>query len=258
LEQMEANRQPNVFSDGALEYNFNKNRYTDILPLNSTRVRLAQLPNVPGSDYVNASHVHMGTSNYIACSAPFPHCFIDFYRMLWEQKVNSIVMLTRCEESGILKAHDYIPPQPTIFGDITVEIVSREPYEYFVVTQLKFSRGSESRICTHYHYLAWPDHGVPNPEPMLYMMSQVWATATATKENPQVVHCSAGVGRTGTWIIIRALVEFLESNSLSTISLMEILRDLRNQRAKALTSIQQYVFIYNTLITILYGKLYSS
>eukprot|EP01114_Cavostelium_apophysatum_P018963 TRINITY_DN5977_c0_g1_i1.p1 TRINITY_DN5977_c0_g1~~TRINITY_DN5977_c0_g1_i1.p1 ORF type:complete len:905 (+),score=239.12 TRINITY_DN5977_c0_g1_i1:60-2774(+) len=254
LEEREMDKKLEILCSDAMEdFNMVKNRYINILPFNSTRVRLCTSDAVAG-DYVNANYVHCGHRWYIACQAPLPTTFEDFYRMLWENNCSIIVMLTKLEETGRLKAHNYLPQEgPAQVGDMIVEIVSEEiPSEYFVVKKLRLWLGTNAKDITHYQFCGWPDHGVPDRDSIMEMI-EVVRKATKSDNNPIAVHCSAGVGRTGTWIAINALLEDLDNavtyGTVPTLNIMNLLDYLRSQRGGMLTHIDQYEFCYRALLS---------
>jgi len=257
------------FTDGYQACNQDKNRYGNIVPLNSTRVKLQPLKNekglIEGSDYVNANHIKIGERKYIATQAPLPNTIEAFYRMIWENNINVIVMLTKLVEAARLKADLYIPEDiPVKYGDIQVEAVSKEQaQEQYVLTKLKIKKGNETRDVLHYQYITWLDHMTPHPESILHMMEKVNSDGnTKTQQPAQLVHCSAGIGRTGTWIAIQYMIDLLnkafvedvalrvktkgKEYKMPTINLMKVVDMLRTQRAGMFTSIDQYQFLYET------------
>jgi len=246
-----------IFTDALHPLNRPKNRYRDIIPYNATRVKLSSLPGVEASDYINACIVKMNHGEYIAAQAPLPHTFFDFYRMIWEQKSTVVLMLTRCEEMGKLKAHNYLPEvqQSLDVGDIRVTLIE-DPHvaEHYVIRRLRLDRGSEFRMVVHYHYIAWPDHGLPKPETFLEMRAAVLQQqAGESFAGPEIVHCSAGVGRTGTWIAISTLLaginEAATRNILPAVNVMQTLEDMRSQKAGMIQTFEQYTFVYDSVIT---------
>jgi len=253
------------FSEATQAYNMPKNRYTNILPYNNTRVMLSSVEGVEGSNYINANFVKAGDHSFIASQAPLVSTFDDFYRMVWEHNVTVVVMLTRLVEANKVKADNYLPYDtslPVQFGDILVEIVgsetSNEDNRYLSKT-VKMTKDGQVKHFTHYHYLDWPDHGVPTPDPMLRMMETVikeqeaYSNNNNTPSGPQVVHCSAGIGRTGTWIALTHLLEEIqkasEAKQVPSFNLMKSIDNLRTQRSGMLTHIDQYQFCYETILS---------
>jgi len=135
--------------------------------------------------------------------------------MIWEQKITNIVMLTKLVESLRLKADQYIPEEgPAKYGDIEVEMISRDQaHEQYVLTKLKLKKGNEIREVFHYQYTGWLDHMAPHPDAILSLMFKVKDSNQVRPNNqqpqPQLVHCSAGIGRTGTWIAIQYMIDLL-------------------------------------------------
>eukprot|EP01006_Ploeotia_vitrea_P037061 TRINITY_DN66088_c5_g1_i2.p1 TRINITY_DN66088_c5_g1~~TRINITY_DN66088_c5_g1_i2.p1 ORF type:complete len:182 (-),score=79.91 TRINITY_DN66088_c5_g1_i2:101-646(-) len=147
-----------------------KNRYVNVLPNNTHRVRLSPIDGVEASDYINASHCRVPLRGvkfrYIAAQAPPAPAFNDWWRMVWEQGVKLMLMITRLMEKGRVKASIYWPTlesQPEAFGDITVSLIrAAQPSAGLKVRTLQLQRGEETRIVQHLQFTAWPDHGVPN------------------------------------------------------------------------------------------------
>jgi len=246
-------------SEALLDYNLQKNRYTNVIPYNETRVKLSPLGGLIGTDYINANYVSCGNKYFIATQAPTPATFADFYRMVWENDCKHIVMLTRFEEMGRIKAHDYLPRRgPAEIGHFLVELTSvSQPNDSYCIFGIKLTKDCESREFKQYHFVAWPDHGVADPDPLLKLINIVHPIVPQDEEDgsPVVVHCSAGIGRTGTWIAVAAFLEefsltkFTKPNAfIPPINLMRTISLLRSQRGGMLTTFDQYEFIYNLML----------
>jgi len=264
---------------GALKKeNYDKNRYYSVLAPDKTRVKLARVPEIPGSDYINANYIDgihkNGKQAYIASQAPLPVTFNDFWRMIWEQKISILVMLTRLEEDKMVKAHRYWPTKgEKIYGDIKVTLISNKSKfnDDYRVRMFALQKDNEVRTVFQFHYLAWPDHGVPNdPHSLIEMMKEIDAitklppvtsprdtqssspTPIAISKKPLVIHCSAGIGRTGTFIVIHTVLSKLqEENSLShlrELNLQAIVSRMREQRPGLITQKEQYFFCYNAIL----------
>jgi protein tyrosine phosphatase len=255
------------FTAALLKENYDKNRYYSVLAPDKTRVKLKKIGDITGSDYINANFVdgiHAdGKAAYIASQAPLPLTFHDFWRMIWEQRVEVIAMLTKLEEGKVLKAHRYWPTKGTKeYGDITVTLVSNKSKhnDSYRVKVFTVQRDNETRTVTQYHYLSWPDHGVPpDPHPLLEMMSEIEAERSDKQKTktPMVVHCSAGIGRTGTFIVIHTVLSKMRQErkySLETLNLQPLVSTIRDQRPGCLTQNNQFFFCYKAIAVAVQNK----
>ena len=203
-------------SQGEMEVNRKKNRYKDILPFDSTRVRLSEYPGVPGSDYINANHIKgaSGSNAYIAAQGPLPHTVNDFWRMVVETEVQVIVMACNETEAGKHKCEKYWHDQSDgegdeeerQFGKYSVKTLKmREICPDFMVRTMRLrwtsedeKKREEERTVCQFHYSAWPDHGIPTQVKPLLEMVRLIRDCQASETLPVLIHCSAGCGRTGT------------------------------------------------------------
>ncbi|KAH3744933.1 protein-tyrosine phosphatase 1 [Pelomyxa schiedti] len=221
---------PGLQSVSLRDCNKLKNRYANVVPYDSTRVKLDVL-NVDGSDYINASFVSTNfdpdTAAYIATQGPLPETFADFWKMTWETRCPLIVMLTREREQSMVKVDRYWPLDPEsdcTYGSIKVHLLSREDVPNEAITRRRFqlthiSHPEDVRIVEHYQYSGWPDHNIPGTtEHIRTLIHRMSATSIQTEEarqssvtlpKPTIVHCSAGIGRTGTFCAIHANLEVL-------------------------------------------------
>eukprot|EP01119_Soliformovum_irregulare_P020581 TRINITY_DN668_c1_g1_i1.p1 TRINITY_DN668_c1_g1~~TRINITY_DN668_c1_g1_i1.p1 ORF type:complete len:2026 (-),score=563.43 TRINITY_DN668_c1_g1_i1:45-6122(-) len=250
----ESRKGRNLFSDSLEMYNMSKNRWMDILPFNHSRVKLLNAPSIlPGSDYINASWIKMGPANYIAAQAPLPSTFTDWYQMIWECNVVVIIMLSKLVERGRIKADDYMPRDGSeMFGELRVDLLQEHDHGCFVQRCLKIVRGDQTRYLDQFHYTLWPDHGVPDPGPILEMMTKVHKMEPPATEKPIIVHCSAGIGRSGTYIAIETLLDEIDKKFQRklpppTLNIMKLVEDMREQRSGMVQTIDQYRFVYKTV-----------
>ncbi|GAB1291493.1 Receptor-type tyrosine-protein phosphatase H [Apodemus speciosus] len=212
----------------ALE-NMGRNRYRNVLPYDWSRVPLQPLQEEPGSDYINASFMPglWSPKEFIATQGPLPHTVSDFWRMVWEQQSHTLVMLTNCIESGRVKCEHYWPldDQPCVHGQLRVTLMSEEVTENWTVRHLQLFHMKEQQTLTvrQFHYSAWPDHGVPySPDSLLAFQKVLRQWLDQTMDGgPPIVHCSAGVGRTGTLIALDVLLRQLECEGLVVLRLCE-------------------------------------
>lgn len=251
---------PKLFATASAPENKEKNRYINILPYETTRVKLPPVEGVPGSDYINANHVMSGEINYICCQAPTKDTIPDFFRMLWETNSSTVVMLTKTIELGKVKAIEYWPAvgeSPVKHGDIEVHTHSERTKESgsYVVRRMVMKRNGEKRTVRHFHFLAWPDHDVPDVfEPFKKLSQRVQQRIRKlSKASPVVVHCSAGIGRTGTYIVITTILEDITNAKKNNekppaINLMQTVHRLREMRTGMVNHPDQYEYCYKTIL----------
>jgi len=257
--------------------NIDKNRYQSVLPPDNSRVILKN--DGFGSDYINANFVNGIHSNskqlYIATQAPKPDTINDFWRMCWEQNVHIIVMLTNLEEGGRIKAHQYWPNFGTKqFGSWFINLQSVRETEAYVIRTLELTHGftgghkpndehCEKRIIYQYHFLIWPDMGVPDDATFLLEMieeinhSALKLNPESQTKSPLLVHCSAGIGRTGTFVLIDTVIKKYREDgvhSIETLDLQPILSNMRDQRPGFVQQKIQYYFCYQSIIQSLTGE----
>ncbi|XP_069497335.1 receptor-type tyrosine-protein phosphatase C isoform X3 [Ambystoma mexicanum] len=250
---------PRVFSKLSIRkarepYNLVKNRYVDILPYDENRVELSMIDGEPGSDYINASFINGFKEHrkYIAAQGPKDETTNDFWRMVWEQKSSIIVMVTRCEEGNRIKCAEYWPTMEAgtlAFGDITVVIKEENRCPDYIVRKLHVSNKrdkSAEREVTHIQFISWPDHGVPDDPYLLLKLRRRVTAFSNFFSGPIIVHCSAGVGRTGTYISIDAMLEGLDSEN--RVDVYGYVVSLRRQRCLMVQVEAQYVLIHHALV----------
>ncbi|XP_015520829.2 tyrosine-protein phosphatase 69D isoform X1 [Neodiprion lecontei] len=232
--------------------NLYKNRYPDIKCYDQTRVRLVQVDGICGSDYINANFVlgYKERKKFICAQGPMENTVCDYWRMIWEQHLELVLMLTNLEEYSKTKCAKYWPDksESRSFGDITVEHVRERPYSDYVVRELKMTRTGErdSRIIIQYHFLVWKDFMAPeHPHAILRFIKRV-NEAYSLEKGPILVHCSAGVGRTGTLVALDSLLQQLADEG--QVSIFNTVCDLRHQRNFLVQSLKQYIFVYRALM----------
>uniref|UniRef100_A0A4W3I155 protein-tyrosine-phosphatase n=1 Tax=Callorhinchus milii TaxID=7868 RepID=A0A4W3I155_CALMI len=235
-------------------YNSIKNRYVDILPYDHNRVSLSPESGVQGSDYINASYIDGFNElrKYIAAQGPKEETSNDFWKMVWEQKTTIIVMVTRCEEGNRPKCAHYWPSmdeQNKSFGDLVIRINEEKWCPDYVVRKLFISHKKEKptdREVTHIQFISWPDHGVPeDPQLLLKLRRRVNAFSNFFS-GPIIVHCSAGVGRTGSYIGIDAMMQGLEAEG--HVDIYGYIVGLRRQRCLMVQVEAQYILIHQALL----------
>nr|XP_032659287.1 receptor-type tyrosine-protein phosphatase delta isoform X35 [Chelonoidis abingdonii] len=234
-----------------LEVNKPKNRYANVIAYDHSRVLLSAIEGIPGSDYVNANYIdgYRKQNAYIATQGALPETFGDFWRMMWEQRGATVVMMTKLEERSRVKCDQYWPSRGTeTYGLIQVTLLDTvELATYCVRTFALYKNGSsEKREVRQFQFTAWPDHGVPeHPTPFLAFLRRV-KTCNPPDAGPMVVHCSAGVGRTGCFIVIDAMLERIKHEK--TVDIYGHVTLMRAQRNYMVQTEDQYIFIHDALL----------
>ncbi|XP_021422475.2 receptor-type tyrosine-protein phosphatase V isoform X2 [Oncorhynchus mykiss] len=249
---------------GNLEANREKNRYPYILPYDHSRVRLSLLDSQLHSDYINASYVPGGCTerDFICTQGPLRSTIADFWRMVWEQNVRIIVMVTALKQKDMVLCDEYWPmEQGTVsYGMVQVTTVSRKRRpDYFITTIhlrqcVSFQHGFPvERTVTHYYYTAWPDQGVPNDLSSLCAFTEYVRQHLDTLPllGPAVVHCSAGVGRSGTFVALLWLMQLCVRGIMPDVR--AAVQDLRRHRVMMVQNLEQYILVHQCLMHWLSG-----
>ncbi|NP_001316066.1 receptor-type tyrosine-protein phosphatase F isoform 3 precursor [Homo sapiens] len=240
-----------TWENSNLEVNKPKNRYANVIAYDHSRVILTSIDGVPGSDYINANYIdgYRKQNAYIATQGPLPETMGDFWRMVWEQRTATVVMMTRLEEKSRVKCDQYWPARGTeTCGLIQVTLLDTVELATYTVRTfaLHKSGSSEKRELRQFQFMAWPDHGVPEyPTPILAFLRRVKA-CNPLDAGPMVVHCSAGVGRTGCFIVIDAMLERMKHEK--TVDIYGHVTCMRSQRNYMVQTEDQYVFIHEALL----------
>ncbi|XP_026117642.1 receptor-type tyrosine-protein phosphatase S-like isoform X17 [Carassius auratus] len=234
-----------------LEVNKPKNRYANVIAYDHSRVILAPIEGITGSDYINANYIdgYRKQNAYIATQGPLPETFGDFWRMVWEQRAATVVMMTRLEEKSRIKCDQYWPSRGTeTYGMIQVTLLDTIELATFCVRTFSLHKNgsSEKREVRQFQFTAWPDHGVPEyPTPFLAFLRRV-KTCNPPDAGPIIAHCSAGVGRTGCFIVIDAMLERIKHEK--TVDIYGHVTLMRSQRNYMVQTEDQYSFIHDALL----------
>ncbi|XP_065069552.1 receptor-type tyrosine-protein phosphatase S-like isoform X2 [Rhopilema esculentum] len=235
--------------------NQQKNVHANILPYDHSRVHLNTLPGDQDSDYFNASHIsdYTGKHKYIASQGPSEALIYDFWRMIWDKHVPAIIMLTKLVEKGKNMCAQYWPTSSSAnYGNINVCLKSIDDKNGYTIRCFSIQREDcrKAKIVYQYHLKTWPECGVPKH---LNDLLNLWASFRRRFPNsindPIVVHCSAGIGQTGTFILIDAMIGL--AHAQQKVDIFNYLNFIRSQRIGLVQVKEQYIFAYNALLQVI-------
>ncbi|XP_063872342.1 receptor-type tyrosine-protein phosphatase epsilon-like isoform X3 [Scylla paramamosain] len=245
-------------SGSRIPENVPKNRYKNNISYDDTRVKLPLYLNIPHSDYINANFVQdpSGSAAFIATQGPKDHS-VDtigaFWRMIWHSECRLILMVANLVEGGKIKVAQYWPEEePMVKEGVKVTLTSVQILMDYAVRTFTVAVDGKERKVKQYHYMAWPDHGVPQTAYGLgYMLKAVIGDYAVEPQGPITVHCSAGIGRTGTIILTLFLLRQLRT--CDAINTKKALHTLREGRGRLVENEEQYIFVHKLLYDILFG-----
>ncbi|KAJ7414030.1 hypothetical protein WISP_86858 [Willisornis vidua] len=220
------------------------------IPDDHSRVRLQPIEGETSSDYINGNYIdgYHRPNHYIATQGPMQETIYDFWRMVWHENTASIIMVTNLVEVGRVKCCKYWPDDTEIYKDIKVTLIETELLaEYVIRTFAVEKRGAhEIREIRQFHFTGWPDHGVPyHATGLLGFVRQV-KSKSPPNAGPLVVHCSAGAGRTGCFIVIDIMLDMAEREGV--VDIYNCVRELRSRRVNMVQTEEQYVFIHDAIL----------
>uniref|UniRef100_A0A8D0HRH7 Tyrosine-protein phosphatase non-receptor type n=1 Tax=Sphenodon punctatus TaxID=8508 RepID=A0A8D0HRH7_SPHPU len=239
-----------------LPRNKTRNRYRDVSPFDHSRIKLQQGDN----DYINASLIKMEEAqrSYILTQGPLPNTCGHFWEMVWEQKSRGVVMLNRVMEKGSIKCAQYWPPKEEkemLFEETNLKLtlISEDIKSYYTVRQLELENltTQETREILHFHYTTWPDFGVPeSPASFLNFLFKVRESGSLnTDHGPIVVHCSAGIWRSGTFCLADTCLLLMDNRKdPSSVNIKHVLLDMRKYRMGLIQTADQLRFSYLAVI----------
>ncbi|XP_030847671.1 receptor-type tyrosine-protein phosphatase alpha [Strongylocentrotus purpuratus] len=233
------------------EINLKKNRYKNILPYDSARVKLEVIDDIPHSDYFNASYIPSFDNEkaYIASQGPNAASMDDFWRMVWQENVTTIAMVTKLQEGDKIKCRQYWPNKQgdsVKFGNFKVELESLEACTGGVKRKMTMRKGDDCRTVTQFHFTEWPDKGVPKHTSSLLKFIKEVKADHGQYTHPLIIHCSAGVGRTGVVISIDSVVAHAKKTRM--VDVFNFVTNIRRKRPYMVQTKEQYAFIYGAVL----------
>ncbi|XP_053305201.1 titin-like [Spea bombifrons] len=236
--------------------NRRKNRYTNVLPYDVSRVKLSIKDN-PTDDYINANYIpgYRSDKEFIAAQGPLPHTVNDFWRMIWEKNIRTIVIVTKCVESGKVKCEEYWPTgRAAHFDKLVVSLKGESVFPEWTIRNFTVTNKTNKEIqVRQFHFTAWPDHGVPKTANILISFRNIVCDYTKLiPDSPILVHCSAGVGRTGTFIALDRVIRQIEAED--KLDIFGAVYDLRMHRVLMVQTESQYIFLNQCALDFIKAK----
>ncbi|NXD14959.1 PTPRU phosphatase, partial [Nothocercus nigrocapillus] len=227
-----------------------KGRQDHVSTYDRHRVKLHPLLGDPNSDYINANYIdgYHRSNHFIATQGPKQEMVYDFWRMVWQEHCSSIVMITKLVEVGRVKCSKYWPDDSEMYGDIKITLVKAEALaEYAVRTFTLERRGYSARHeVKQFHFTSWPEHGVPYHATGLLAFIRRVKASTPPDAGPIVIHCSAGTGRTGCYIVLDVMLDMAECEGV--VDIYNCVKTLCSRRINMIQTEEQYVFIHDAIL----------
>ncbi|XP_045602597.2 receptor-type tyrosine-protein phosphatase R isoform X1 [Procambarus clarkii] len=227
-----------------------KNRYRTVLPNEASRVRLHTED--PALEYINANYIrgYDGEERaYIATQGPLPHTVADLWRLVMQECAPALVMITRLKEKQRVKCEPYVPTHAATYGDISVTVRQIIQKSGYTIRRLLLQRGEEEHETLHFWYTAWPDHKAPAEADQLLAMAlqveHIRKTGDGGRQGPVVVHCSAGIGRSGCFLAISIAINQLQEEDC--VDILGIVCQMRLDRGGMVQTGEQYEFIHRAM-----------
>ncbi|XP_069125778.1 receptor-type tyrosine-protein phosphatase kappa-like isoform X4 [Argopecten irradians] len=237
---------------GTLDYNKVKNRFKTTFPYDHSRVILDIVGKNPHTDYINANYIDGVTKPalYVATQGPRPGTVNDFWRMIWQLQTGKIVMLTNLIEGGKPKCDKYWPDEgekPLDTPHFYIALERERAYAFYVIRDFKVTEKKTKTVrqVHQFHYTTWPDHGTPDPNELVVFHRRV-KNYEAVMKGRMVVHCSAGIGRTGTFIALDALLEY--GKETERIDVLQYIKTMRKDRVNMVQTVEQYIAVHQLLL----------
>ncbi|XP_029082860.1 receptor-type tyrosine-protein phosphatase U [Monodon monoceros] len=214
------------------------------------RVKLHPLLGDPDADYINANYIdgYHRSNHFIATQGPKPEMVYDFWRMVWQEHCSSIVMITKLVEVGRVKCSRYWPEDSDMYGDIKITLVKTEILAEYVVRNFALERRGYSarHEVRQFHFTAWPEHGVPYHATGLLAFIRRVKASTPPDAGPIVIHCSAGTGRTGCYIVLDVMLDMAECEGV--VDIYNCVKTLCSRRVNMIQTEEQYIFIHDAIL----------
>ncbi|CAC5418190.1 PTPRT [Mytilus coruscus] len=240
--------------EGSKEENKVKNRFLSTWPYDHSRVILKGNTK---NDYINASYIdnYETKKAYIAAQGPKQNTVRDFWHMIWQENVRKIVMVTQFIENQKIKCVQYWPEtlsEPLVVNNFKVTMTKEKEHTFYVyrllTVSLKNATNRQERKIHHFRFMQWPDHGVPDSIKLVDFYRKV-KSEKCNQNGPMAVHCSAGIGRTGTFIAIDALYE--HGKKVGYVNVMEYIEMMRKDRMNMVQTYEQYETVFQALLELL-------
>ncbi|XP_056001595.1 receptor-type tyrosine-protein phosphatase C-like [Ostrea edulis] len=225
------------------------NRYKGIYPYDYNRVKLIREDLNDSDDFVNASYINglNKERSYIAAKGPFtPKTLGDFWSVIWQNDSPRIVMLTNLYEGDRMKCLRYWSDTLLDIGPYVITLDTMDVYDHYVLRYMTVKHQDEEKTVTQFHFTTWPDNSVPDDMTSLIYFRNLVRNRLSILDGPVVVHCSAGIGRTGTFISLDYLLEEIVMEQ--TIDVRGYVASLRQQRVGSVQTCEQYIFLHDALV----------